>query len=205
MMKPSLKRTWGVAVLGAALLGIAPVDRALAADAAGATPFSVDAAHAETPPKIDGTLDDPLWQNAAHVQLTWDYTYQRSASDTTDVYLLFDAKYVYVAFVAQQKEPITATLHTNNVTLAADDVVRIYMWPGGDHGFEYIFGSTPIGTRNQISTENSAFTPTWTAVTKTTATGYVVTMQIPLNVMRGDGRKTWRLQFDRGVHVSGQT
>ena len=30
-------------------------------------------------------------------------------------------------------------------------------------------------------------------------------MRIPLNVMRGDGRKTWRVQFDRRVRNSNQT
>jgi hypothetical protein len=39
----------------------------------------------------------------------------------------------------------------------------------------------------------------WDAVAKTSADGYVVTERIPLNVMRGDGRKTWRVQFDRRI------
>ncbi|HXM19495.1 MAG TPA: sugar-binding protein [Candidatus Tumulicola sp.] len=194
-------KAWTGAFLSIVLFGVVPQ----AVYAAAAQPFSLDAVRVDTPPKIDGTLDDPLWQKAAHAQLEWDYSFQRPASEQTDAYVLMDAQHVYVAFVAKQAEPITATLRTNNVTLAADDVVRIYLWPGGDHGFEYVFAATPIGTRNQISTENSAFTPTWTAVAKTTPSGYIVTMQIPLKVMRSDGRKSWRLQFDRGVHATKQT
>ncbi len=194
-------KAWTCVFLAMLLLGVMPE----AVRAAAEKTFSLDAVRVDAPPKIDGTLDDPLWQKAAHAQLDWDYSFQRPASEQTDAYVLMDAKYLYVAFDAKQSEPITTTLRTNNVTLAADDVVRIYLWPGGDHGFEYVFGATPIGTRNQISTENSAFTPTWTAVAKTTPSGFIVTMQIPLNVMRGDGRKSWRLQFDRGIHATKQT
>ncbi len=176
------------------------VDRA-AADAAS---FVAPIAHTDTDPKVDGTLDDPAWQKATHLQLGWDFQFRRPAEEKTDAYLMADASALYVAIVAEQKEPVTATLHTNDVTLAADDVVRVYLWPGGDHGFEYFFVSTPIGTHNEFSSENSAYTPAWTSVGKRTPTGYIITMRIPLNVMRGDGRSTWRLQLERVIRVTGQ-
>jgi hypothetical protein len=166
--------------------------------------FSIAVTHVDADPKIDGTLDDPAWQKATHVPLTWDYQFRRAASESTDAYIMADDKYLYVAFVAQQSEPITATMHTNDVTLSADDLVRVYFFPGGPQGFEYGFVSTPIGTRNEFSSENSAFAPHWAAVGKKTATGYIVTEQIPLDVMRGDGRQTWRVQFERVVHTTNQ-
>ena len=39
--------------------------------------FAISAIPVQTPPKIDGTLDDPAWKNAAHVQLNWDFTFRR--------------------------------------------------------------------------------------------------------------------------------
>ena len=166
--------------------------------------FSIDTVTTATPPKIDGTLDDPAWKNAAHVQLQWDISFQRPASEATDAYLLVDKQYVYVAFVAKQKEPLTATQHTNDQPMPNDDVVRVYFFPGGDSGIEYYFVSNPIGTRFEASTENTSFSPTWLAVAKPTADGYIVTERIPLNVMRGDGRSVWRLQFDRRLRASNQ-
>ena len=176
-------------------------------EAAQAAPaqFSIAIAHADTPPKIDGTVDDPQWSKATHTQLTWDYQFRRPASEPTDVYLLVDKANLYVAFVAQQSEPITATQHTMDTSLGSDDVVRVYLWPGGDRGFEYFFAANPIGTRNEYSAENSSFAPRWVAAAHRTDKGYTVTEQIPLNVMRGDGRSVWRLQFDRTLHVTGQT
>jgi hypothetical protein len=172
---------------------------------ADASQFTLTIARAASPPKIDGTLNDPQWSKATHAQLTWDYQFRRPASDATDVYLLVDKTNLYVAFVARQSEAITATQHTMDTSLSADDAVRVYVWPGGDHGFEYFFAANPIGTRNEYSAENSSFAPHWVAVASRDERGYTVTEQIPLNVMRGDGRSTWRLQFDRTLHVTGQT
>jgi hypothetical protein len=161
--------------------------------------YAIAAVPVTTAPRLDGTLNDPAWQKAAHVELGWDFTYRRPAEERTDAYLLMDSHYLYVAFVAQQAEPITATQRTNDNPLGADDVVRVYLWPGGDQGFEYGFASNPIGTRYAFSSENTAFAPAWQSVAKTQAHGYTVTERIPLAVMRSDGRGTWRVQFDRRV------
>ncbi len=167
------------------------------ADAAG---FSISAVTVQTPPKIDGTLDDPAWKTAAHVQLGWDFTFRRPATEATDAYVLADKQYLYVAFVAKQKEPLTATQHVNDQPLGSDDVVRVYLFPAGEQSFEYMFVSNPIGTRYETSSENTAFAPQWDAVAKQTGDGYIVTERIPLGIMRGDGRTEWRIQFDRRIY-----
>jgi len=167
---------------------------------ADATGFSISAITAQTPPKIDGTLDDPAWKTAAHVQLGWDFTFRRAATETTDAYVLADKQYLYVAFVAKQKEPLTATQHVNDQPLGSDDVVRVYLFPAGEQSFEYMFVSNPIGTRYETSSENTAFAPQWDAVARRTADGYIVTERIPLGIMRGDGRTEWRIQFDRRIY-----
>ena len=99
--------------------------------------FTITVPTVQTPPKIDGTLNDPAWKNAAHAQLGWDYTFRRAAEEHTDAYMLVDSKYLYVAFVAKQTQPIVATQHTDDQPLPSDDVVRVYLWPAGDSGIEY--------------------------------------------------------------------
>ncbi len=158
--------------------------------------FTIPNVTVTTPPKIDGTMDDPAWKTAAHVQLQWDISFRRPATEATDAYLLVDKQYLYVAFVAKQTESVIATQHTNDQPMPNDDVVRVYFWPSGDAGIEYDFVSNPIGTRYEFSTENTSFSPAWVSVGKTTPDGYIVTERIPRNVMRGDGRGTWRVQFD---------
>jgi len=175
-----------------------------ASAASQATNFTIVAPLTQTPPKLDGTLNDPAWKAAAHVHLGWDFSFQREAEELTDAYVTVDSNYVYVAFAAKQREPIVATQHTNDQPLPSDDVVRVYFWPAGDSGNEYGFVANPAGTRYAFSTENTAFSPVWQAVTKTSGDGYVVTERIPLNVMRGDGRSIWRVQFDRRIRASNQ-
>lgn len=166
--------------------------------------FTITVPTVQTPPKIDGTLNDPAWKNAAHAQLGWDYTFRRAAEEHTDAYMLVDSKHLYVAFVAKQTQPIVATQHTDDQPLPSDDVVRVYLWPAGDSGIEYGFVANPAGTRYEFSSENTAFAPVWDAVAKTDANGYTVTERIPLGVMRGDGRSIWRVQFDRRIRAANE-
>src|SRR5947199_5878830 len=60
-------------------------------------------------PKLDGTLSDPIWQQAAQVQLTYDRLTHAAAPETTTAYLLTDGKAIYVAYDAKQtRTPIVA-------------------------------------------------------------------------------------------------
>src|SRR5947209_18663383 len=106
--KHSLKRTVPI-VLGLIALCFGPVRAQTASQQ-----FTIPSVTVTTPPKIDGTLDDPAWKTAAHVQLQWDISFQRPANESTDAYLLADKKYLYVAFVVKQTENVLATQHTND-------------------------------------------------------------------------------------------
>jgi len=187
-------RTLAFSLIAAA---VSLVGSALPARAIGT--YSVSVVRVATPPVLDGTLGDPVCKTGAHVQLGWDSTFQRAATETTDAYLLADDRYLYIGWDVEQTEPITATVHTNDTGLGADDIVRVFLWPGGDTGFEYFFAANAIGTRYANSSENAAFAPEWTVVSARNATGYTVTERIPLAVLRGDGRSAWRIQFDRRV------
>lgn len=181
------------------LLGVTALARAVDANT-----YTITVPVTQTAPKLDGTLNDPAWKNAAHVQLGWDFTFRKAAEEQTDAYVTVDSKYLYVAFQAKQKEPIVATQHENDQPLPSDDVVRVYLWPAGQSGNEYGFVTNPAGTRYAFSTENTAFSPVWDSVATTQAGGYTVTERIPLDIMRGDGRGTWRVQFDRRIRTNNQ-
>lgn len=161
--------------------------------------FVIDAPRAVQPPPVDGSIDQPVWRTAAHVALRWNVDYRRPASDGTDAYLLADSSYLYIAFVAHQKSPVLVTQHTSGRGVDADDWVEVLLWPGGVNGFRYQFKCNAVGVCYQASTENDDFSPLWKSAGKLTADGFVVTMRIPLAVIRGDGRDQWRLQFARSV------
>jgi len=156
----------------------------------------------DTPPPIDGTLKHPSWKNAAVAHLSYDLrTHQPSADATTD-YIMTDGTYLYVGVEAQQRIPVRAIQHTNDVGLDTDDEVQIDIWPNGTSGFQYLFITTALGTHYQFSSENTSYEPTWWSVGKLVPGGFTVTMKIPLNIMHSSGSGAWRVQFARLIEAT---
>jgi len=187
---------WGLAISFAGALSSAHF-----ASAAAATPdlkaFVVHAVRTTNPPPIDGSVDSPEWQRAGHVTLAWNVDFRRPADDATDAYLLIDKDFIYVAFIARQKTAPLVTQRTKGPAVNNDDWVEVFLWPSGVNGFRYAFQCNAIGICNQESSENTDFDPIWSAAGRMTDAGFVVTMRIPLGVIRGDGRDEWRMQLAR--------
>jgi hypothetical protein len=158
---------------------------------------------AQAPP-LNGDLTSPIWQQGAKVMLGYDRQTRSASSERTTAYILTDGKAIYVGFDAvQTRVPIVANQRTNNVGVDTDDEVKIALWPGGRSGFNYQFISTPIGTRYQVSSENSNYEPDWDAVAKMGHNEWFVTMRIPLDVVRGAHRDSWLVQFSRWEPTTG--
>ncbi len=183
-----------------ALTGLAAVPAIAAEVTAGALTIPTVA----SPPPMVADLSSPVWQQAATVTLGYDRQTHAAAAEQTKAYILTDGKALYVGFEAHQtRTPIVASQRTNNVGVDTDDEVKIALWPGGRSGFNYQFISTPIGTRYQVSSENSNYEPAWDAVAKTLPNEYIVVMRIPLNVVRGAHPDTWLVQFSRYEPTTG--
>ena len=187
----------------AALASAAPAFADTNPSSASPAPFTIDPVAVTSAPTIDGDAEAPIWKTGTHLTLDWDLNAETAARHTTDVYLLEGPKELYVAFVADQPSDVRATQHTDEVGFDTDDEVQVDLWPGGDSGFQYLFTSTPIGTHYSHSSENTNYAPKWHSAGRKTPGGYEVTMAIPLDVMRGDGRTTWRAQFIRFEKRSG--
>lgn len=150
----------------------------------------------DAPATMNGTIDS-TWAGAASVSLPTDFTNRRAAAEPTGVEIARDGDAIDVAFTVHQAGSRLASQRTNGSAVLTDDYVGVYFWPQGSHGFQYSFESNPIGARYQTSSENSAYSPQWTAVAKSASDGYVVTMRIPLTLMRTGGSDTWHVQFVR--------
>lgn len=181
--------------------------------AAAAVCCSVRAARAETPavnlplldapPSLNGVVD-ASWSKAATVTLDWDVQFNRPASPAgTQVRIARFGDTVYIAFDNPSPHRPTATARTDGSGVFNDDNVQVVFWPDGPSGFNYTFAANVLGTRYQASSENTAYTPTWSAAGKPGANGYAVEMAIPLNTMRSNGGAAWRVQFLRVDVASG--
>jgi hypothetical protein len=169
-----------------------------AADQTTAIPVPVvDAA-----PSQSGSIDDS-WAKATRLTLDRDFTNRRAADEPTSVAVAQDGTSLDVAFDVTQHEGFVESTETNGTSVTSDDYVGVYLSPNGPLGFQYAFFANPRGTRYQTSSENSAYTPQWSATAKRTAKGYSVTLSIPLRVIRSGGLQNWRAQFVRAtVHAN---
>ncbi len=153
-------------------------------------------------PSLNGGFD-ATWSTAAKLPLDYDFTYRKAASEPTTVYVAQENGALDIAFVAVQREPLTASQVTDGPGVASEDNVTVFLFPQGTVGFAYSFSANARGARYQTSTENTAYTPQWSAVAKITSDGYSVDMRIPLNVMRSGGSTRWRAQFARTTVSTG--
>lgn len=157
------------------------------------------------PPSLDPTEPDEAWKSAAHVALAWDVTHQRAASEPSYAFIESSGSDLYVRFDVTQRETLLAQQHANNVGDGTDDEVWIDLWPDGPGGFFYQFAATSNGTHYQYSSENTAYSPTWESRGRASAHGFTVTMQIPLDIIRGaHAGGSWRVQFVRVIRSTGE-
>lgn len=154
------------------------------------------------PPALVAIASTAPWHEP--VALKRDVVHGRAASEPTLVTTETDGQFLYVRFVVTQSEPITATQHSDDVGQGSDDMVWVDLWPNGTSGYSYSFYATPNGTHYEYSSENTAFAPQWKSEGETTKDGYVVTMAIPLKVVRGAHAGTWKMQFVRSTHATGE-
>jgi hypothetical protein len=148
------------------------------------------------PPPSSTKLDDS-WAKAATATIGDDFTYRRPSQEPTQVHVAEDGSALYVAFVVPQRENIDASQHTNGSSVENDDYVAVFLSPQGTQGFSYAFYANPNGARYQTSSENSAYSPEWGAIAERSASGYTVTMRIPLSIIRNGGSHVWKAQFAR--------
>lgn len=164
--------------------------------ATGARDFSVQVPKLVAAPHLRGVIDR-TWANARSIDLGWDFTYRRASEENTTVYLAQYGRALYVAWDVHQQAPLTINQQTNGAGVYDDDHVAVVLYPQGAQGFTYIFRSNPIGTRDQFSSENSAYSPQWQSRGRRTSYGYVITMRVPLDVIRSGRSHSWRVQFTR--------
>ena len=159
----------------------------------------------QTAPPLDPRAPVETWSATAAVDLPWDVTHQQPSSEPTTAHIATDGTNIYVRFDVKQREALMAQQHTNEVGDGTDDEVWIDLWPNGNSGFYYQFAVTSNGTHFQYSSENTAYSPTWTSFGVAYDGGFTITMQIPIKVMRGNGGGGgWKAQFVRIVRSTGE-
>src|SRR5262249_32337054 len=156
------------------------------------------AVRVDSPPKMDGTLNDPLWQQA---QAITDFRQSepfegRPATELTEVRILYTRSEIYFAITCATSNPrsVTATQLRRDVTQELDDYFEIVVDSRHDRRNAYVFQINPLGTqRDALITDEEKFSETqdgdpgwdgvWTSEAKITDQGWTATVAIPFSTL----------------------
>lgn len=163
-------------------------------------------------PKIDGLLNEAIWQNAEAAS----EFFQREpnegapATEKTEVRVLYDKNYIYFGFRCYDSEPakIVATEMRNDAQLENDDYIRVVVDTYLDRRNGFVFESNPLGARRdaKITDEgrnvNADWNIVWDVNAKITGQGWEAEMRIPLNQLRYPSSRNfgkWGINFARVI------
>jgi hypothetical protein len=157
----------------------------------------------DTPPPLDASLTSPVWQQALTFRIAESFTRRAPAPHNTTVYMLYDAKNLYVGVHAEQAgTPIVASQTVDNAGVLTDDHISVLIDPSGNGSRYYSFLITPRGIRDETSSENARYAPNWTGIAKVLPNGdYNAMLVIPFHIMRAQAAavQRWRVNVARYV------
>ena len=168
-----------------------------------------------TPPRLSDFLGMKPNAAMAGKMLKIDGFIQRTPKDNvapnqqTDVYLGYDSNYLYIVFVAFDKEPNKVRAHmTVRDHLSGDERLDLFLDTFHDHRHAYVFTVNPFGLQQDGSYEenaspnyDSSFDTVWKSKGRRTKQGFVVWEAIPFKSLRfpATPKQTWGILFIRWI------
>jgi hypothetical protein len=173
------------------------------------------ATRVEQAPKLDGTLNDPLWSKAepiADFRQREPYETQ-PATERTEVRVLYTTHEVYFGIACYDSDPrgIVATELRRDLSQSLDDYFEILIDSTHDRRNAYVFQINPLGTQldglitEERRSESIDFDPgwdgIWTSEAKITDTGWTATVGIPFSTLNFTQSQdvVWGLNLKRFV------
>jgi len=177
---------------------------------------SVEATPADRAPKLDGTLNDPLWQLAAPIT---DFRQRepdegQPATEKAEVRILYTRHAVYFGIHCYDSEAsrIVATELRRDVSQELDDHFEVLIDSNHNRRGAYVFEVNPLGTQNdgliveeQGDTNGGDFDRgwdgVWTSSARITTDGWTATIEIPFTTLNftHSTNVTWGLNFKRFI------
>jgi hypothetical protein len=191
------------------LAWLTALPRAVTSQEPRATPKQAEARRTETPPVIDGRIDDAVWQGAAVIEDLHQVTPVEFSTPTerTVVYLLYDADFLYVGARMFDKEPdqIVARILRQNQPIGGDDRFFVHIDAFGNRRSGNLFGVNPNGVRFDGIFQNIVDRQfDWDGIYQAEAVideqGWTAEFAIPFKTLSFDPAKDrWSMNFVRYI------
>lgn len=170
------------------------------------SPFAIPAV--EAPVRIDGALDEDVWQQAWTTTLDYEVNPGENipAPVRTEVLVMHDAGRLYVGIRAFDPEPSAIRAHLSDRDQAwADDWAGVVLDTFNDERRNYLFVVNPRGVQmDQIEHWPTGDTPwdgIWTSAAVITDWGWSAEIEIPFSTLRfqrRDSAQIWGFDAIRG-------
>jgi hypothetical protein len=172
-------------------------------------------------PRLDGTLNDALWQSAAPItQFLQKEPFEgQPPTEKTEVRILYTRKEVFFGIHCYQSEPkkIAATELRRDVSQGLDDYFEIVIDSSRNRRNAYVFQINPLGTQrdalitdeqraNDSGDGDSGWDGVWTSEARITSEGWTATVAIPfstLNFMETQN-VVWGINFKRFIRYKNE-
>lgn len=173
--------------------------------------FVARPARFETPPVIDGKLDDPIWKTAEHLTdfLQLEPYDGKPATEATEVFLGYDQNHLYIGIRCHDSEPkkIVTTTLTRDSDMTYDDTVQILFDTFRDRRSAYLFVTNAGGVQvdGLVRNEGEQISLEWDAVWNVRgskdAGGWSTEMEIPWRSLRFPEKpeQEWGIMIERLV------
>ena len=175
-----------------------------------------EAVSVEHAPKLDGTLDDPIWHSAKAIT---DFRQREpheaeAPTEKTEVRILHTRHAAYFGVYCHDSDPSTiiATELRRDVSQELDDHFEILIDSNRDRRGAYVFEINPLGTQSdgliveeQGSSSGGDFDPgwdgVWTSEARRVADGWTATVEIPFTTLNFTHLQdvVWGLNFKRFI------
>ncbi len=168
---------------------------------------SMVAVRTETPPIIDGKLDEACWSKANVATDFTDYRIEQLAKEQTFVRVLYDDENLYVAFECMEPDPngIVGVERKYDQSLREEDSVTVRLDTFHDQRCCYVFAVNTLGTRYDARMglfdyyEDDTWGCDWTAACTVDKDRWFAEISIPIRNMLFEQKDaaTWGLNFYR--------
>jgi hypothetical protein len=146
----------------------------------------------ESPPIIDGQLNDPVWELATRFDqfITFKPDYGKPTSEETVVLMAYDRKFIYFAFDCRDSEPskVKAAMSKRD-GIDMDDWIGVILDTFGDRQGGFLFAVNPLGVQmdgmiNADGNGDSSFDTVWESKGNINSQGYSVEVAVPFKSLR---------------------
>ncbi len=145
----------------------------------------------DTPPIIDGILDDECWKNAPCISgfKTFIPDFGKEMPESTHVYTAYDRENLYFAYYCFDSDPGTIKAEvTNRDNIRRHDWICINLDSFNDQQALYGFYVNPLGiqedSRFAAGGEDMSVDFIWNSAGRIVENGYIIEVQIPLKSIR---------------------